>query len=54
MDEETIIVNDKCRLKFDEMGNVTIMGDCDGQKINRVDVSLFNRVTNDIEDDNKK
>lgn len=50
-DEQIFKKSEQCSIKFDKNGNITIMGDCNGQTINRTEISTFNKVTNIIEDE---
>lgn len=52
-DEQTFKKNDACSIKFDKNGNVTIIGDCDGEKIIRPEIAIFNKVSGIIEDENE-
>lgn len=50
-DKEIIEMGDGCTLIFSKDGNILIKGNCDGKEINRLDVSIFNKVSNIIEED---
>ncbi|GAG10792.1 unnamed protein product [marine sediment metagenome] len=52
-DKETIEMGDGCRLIFSKDGNILIKGNCDGKEINRLDVSIFNKVSTIIEDEDE-
>jgi len=52
-DEQIIKITDKCNIKFDKGGNITILGDCNGEKINRTEIKLFDKVSDIIEDEEK-
>lgn len=51
--EQIFKKNDKCSFKFDENGNITVIGDCDGETVNRTEIAMFNKVSDIIEDENK-
>lgn len=53
IDEQSFKKSDKCSIKFDRDGNITIMGECDGESINRSEIAAFNKVSNIIEDEEK-
>lgn len=55
MSEEKDIIDlgDKCKLEFSKDGNIKILGDCDNKTINRIEIALFDKVSNVIEDEDE-
>ena len=52
-DEQIIKMTDKCNIKFDKNGSITILGDCNGETINRTEIKLFDRVSDIIAEEEK-
>ena len=52
-DKEIIEMGDGCSLIFSKDGNLLIKGNCDGKEINRLEVSIFNKVSTIIEDEDE-
>ena len=52
-DEQIIKMTDKCDIKFDKGGNITILGDCNGETINRTEIKLFDKVSDIITEEEK-
>ncbi len=52
-EEQTFKKSEKCDIKFDKNGNVTIIGDCNGEKIIRPEIAIFNKVSGIIEDEDE-
>lgn len=52
-DEQLFKKTEKCQIKFDKLGNVTIIGDCDGEEVNRTEIAAFNKVATLFENELK-
>ncbi|KKN34022.1 hypothetical protein LCGC14_0797830 [marine sediment metagenome] len=52
-DEQIFKKTDKCEIKFDKGGNITIIGDCNGESIIRPEIAAFNKVSEIIEDEDE-
>ena len=52
-DEQLFEKTEKCKIKFDKLGNITIVGDCNGEEVNRTELAAFNKVATLFEDENK-
>ena len=50
-DKEIFDMGDKCKIEFSSNGNIKIMGNCDGKVINKLDLSIFNKVNTMIDED---
>lgn len=50
-DKEIIDLDDKCKIEVTKMGNIKIIGDCNGKGFNRTEIKLFDKVFDIIEDE---
>ena len=49
--KEILTITEKCKIEFNEDGNIKIIGECDGVELNPVEIHLLDRINEDM--DNK-